>query len=108
MKPIRFCGRSLDVIRSFPETSKREAGYQLDRVQHGLEPIDWKPMPSIGSGVREIRIMQEGQYRVIYVTKFAEAIYVLHAFQKKTQKTRKQDIDTAKQALKQLQNEAER
>jgi phage-related protein len=108
VKPIRFCGRSLDVIRRFPEASKREAGYQLDRVQHGLEPIEWKPMPSIGSGVHEIRIMHKGQYRVIYVTKFAEAIYVLHAFQKKTQKTRKQDIDTAKQALKQLQNEAER
>jgi phage-related protein len=61
-------------------------------------------MPAIGSGVREIRIMHEGQYRVIYVTKFADAIYVLHAFQKKTQKPRKQDIDAAKQALKQLQN----
>jgi phage-related protein len=105
MKPIRFCGRSLDAIRSFPEAAKREAGYQLDRVQHGFDPIDWKPMTSIGSGVREIRIMHEGQYRVIYVAKFIEAVYVLHAFQKKTQKTRKQDIDTAKQALKQLQNE---
>ena len=108
MKPIRFCGRSLDVICSFPVVAKRETGYQLDRVQHGFEPVDWKPMPSIGSGVREIRIIHEGQYRVIYVAKFAEAVYVLHAFQKKTQKTRKQDIDTAKQALKQLQNEEER
>ncbi len=62
-------------------------------------------MPSIGSGVREIRIMHGGQYRVIYVAKFADAVYVLHAFQKKTQKTRKQDIDAARQALKQLQNE---
>jgi len=105
MKHIRFRGRSLEVIRSFPAAAKRETGYQLDRVQHELEPTDWKPMPSIGSGVREIRIMHEGQYRVIYVTKFADAIYVLHAFQKKTQKTRKQDIDAAKQALKQLQSE---
>ena len=105
MKDIRFCGRSLDVLRGFPAEAKREAGYQLDRVQHGLEPTEWKPMPSIGSGVREIRIMHENQYRVIYVAKFADAVYVLHAFQKKTQKTRKQDIDAAKQALKQLLNE---
>ena len=105
MKDIRFCGRSLEVLRSFPAVAKREAGYQLDPVQHGLEPTDWKPMPSIGSGVREIRIMHEGQFRVIYIAKFADAVYVLHAFQKKTRKTRKQDIDAAKQALKQLQNE---
>jgi len=104
MKDIRFCGRSLDLLRSFPAEAKRDAGHQLDRVQHGLEPTDWKPMPSIASGVREIRIMHEGQYRVIYVTKFEDAIYVLHAFQKKTQKTRKQDIDAAKQALRQLHN----
>ena len=105
MKDIQFCGRSLNALRGFPAGAKRDAGYQLDRVQHGLEPTDWKPMPSIGSGVREIRIMHEGQYRVIYVAKFADTVYVLHAFQKKTQKTRKQDIDAAKQALKQLQNE---
>ena len=105
MKHIRFCGRSLEAIRSFPAAAKRETGYQLDRVQHELEPTDWKPMPSIGSGVREIRIMHEGQYRVIYVTKFADAICVLHAFQKKTQKTRKQDIEAARQALKLLQSE---
>lgn len=105
MKDIRFCGRSLEALRRFPAVAKREAGYQLDRVQHGLEPTDWKPMPSIGSGVREIRIMHEGQYRVIYVAKFADAVYVLHAFQKKTQKTRKQDIDAAKQTLKQILKE---
>ena len=102
MKGIRFCGRSLGVLRGFPADAKREAGYQLDRIQRGLEPTDWKPMPSIGSGVREIRIMHEGQYRVIYVAKFADAVYVLHAFQKKIQRTRKQDIDTARQALKRL------
>ena len=105
MKGIRFCGRSFDVPRGFPADAKREAGYQLDRVQHGLEPTDWKPMPSIGSGVREIRIMHEGQFRVVYVASFADAVYVLHAFHKKTRKTRKQDIDAAKQALKQLLNE---
>jgi phage-related protein len=102
VKDIRFCGRSLEALRSFQATAKREAGYQLDRVQHGLEPADWKPMPSIGPGVREIRIMHEGQFRVIYIAKLADAVYVLHAFQKKTQKTRKQDIDAATHALKQL------
>ena len=106
MKDIEFCGRSRDVLRGFPADARREAGYQLDRVQQGLEPTDWKPMPAIGSGVREIRIMHKGQYRVIYVAKFAGAIYVLHAFQKTTQKTRKADLDAAKQALKQLLNEA--
>jgi phage-related protein len=103
MKDIQFIGRSLESIRDFPDVAKREAGYQLDRVQHGLDPIDWKPMSSIGPGVREIRIKHEGQYRVIYIAKFEEAIYVLHAFQKKTQKTNKQDIDAAKRALKTLQ-----
>ena len=106
MKAIRFCGRSLSVIRGFPTAAKLETGYQLDRVQHGLEPTDWKPMPSVGPGVREIRIMHEGQYRVIYVTKYADAICVLHAFQKKTQKTKKHDIETARLALRQLRNEA--
>jgi phage-related protein len=105
MKEIRFCGYSLDVLRSFPVAAKREAGYQLDRVQQGLDPTDWKPMPSIDTGVREIRIMHEGQYRLIYVARFVDTVYVLHAFQKKTQKTRKQDIDAAKLPLRQLLNE---
>jgi len=105
MKDIRFCGRSLDMLRAFPADAKREAGYQLDRVQRGLEPTDWKPMPSIGSGVREIRIAYMGQYRVIYVATFVEAVCVLHTFQKKTQKTRKQDVEAAKRALKWLLKE---
>jgi phage-related protein len=102
MKPIEFCGRSLEVVRQFPAAVKRESGYQLDRVQHGLDPQDWKPMASIGAGVREIRIQDQGQYRIIYVAKFSDAIYVLHAFQKKTQKTRKTDIDTAKREYEAL------
>ena len=105
MKDIHFCGRSLEVLRGFSVEVKREAGYQLDRVQRGLEPTDWKAMPTIGSGVREIRISHEGQYRVIYVAKFVEAIYVLHVFQKKSQKTSKRDIDVARQAVKLLLNE---
>ena len=87
-------------VCEFPAQAKREAGHKLDRVQRGLDPTDWKPMTSVGQGVREIRIRQEGQYRVIYVASFAENVYVLHAFQKKTRKTSKQDLDVAKRALK--------
>ena len=102
MKGIEFLGAALKTVREFPALSKREAGLQLDRVQRGLDPTDWKPMKSVGQGVREIRIQHEGQYRVIYVASFEKRVYVLHAFQKKTQKTSKQDLDTAKRALKEV------
>lgn len=103
MKDIIFAGYSLDEIRNFPQEVKREAGYELDKVQKGMEPTNWKSMPSVGSGVTEIRIKDiSGIYRVMYVAKFEEAIYVLHAFQKKTQKTTQQDINITKQALKQI------
>lgn len=91
-------GTSLKRVREFPALAKREAGHQLDRVQRGLDPTDWKPMKSVGHGVREIRIQYEGQYRVIYVASFEEKVYVLHAFEKKTQKTGRQDLDAAKRA----------
>ncbi|MES9971538.1 MAG: type II toxin-antitoxin system RelE/ParE family toxin [Candidatus Thiodiazotropha sp.] len=99
MKGIVFVGKSLEVIRVFPDDVKQEAGYQLDRVQRGFDPTDWKPMTSIGQGVREIRIQVQGQWRVIYIAKFDEAIYVLHAFRKKAQKTPRPDIEAAKRAL---------
>ena len=102
MKPVEFTGKTLEIIREFPDTARREAGHQLDRLQRGLEPLDWKPMPSVGIGVREIRIQQEGQFRVIYIAKFSEAIYVLHAFTKKTQKTSQRDLEMANKALKEL------
>ena len=100
MNPIEFCGRSLETIRNFPVAVKRDAGHQLDRVQRGLNPLDWKPMPTIGKGVREIRLRDNGQYRVIFLAKFETKVYVLHAFQKKSQKMRKQDIFIAQLALK--------
>jgi len=102
MKDIEFLGRFLQAICGFPTDAKREAGHQLDRVQNGREPNDWKPMTSIGRGVREIRIQDKGQYRVMYVAQYLDAVYVLHAFQKKTQKTNKKDIDTAKRELQKL------
>ena len=78
-------GKILRSLREFPDDAKRDAGYQLDRVQHGLQPEDFKPMPTIGKGVEEIRVRDDtGAYRVIYTARLADAVYVLHAFQKKT------------------------
>jgi phage-related protein len=103
MKPIRFLGDSLKALREFPKDARQDAGYQLDRVQNGRAPDDFKPMPSIGKGVEEIRIRDEsGAYRVVYTARLEDAVYVLHAFQKKTQATAKHDIATAKQRLAQL------
>lgn len=97
MKPIRFLGDSLTCLREFDADAKQDAGYQLDKVQRGEQPDDFKSMPSIGKGVEEIRIWDEsGAYRVVYTARLADAIYVLHAFQKKTQATAKRDIDLAK------------
>jgi phage-related protein/predicted XRE-type DNA-binding protein len=101
VKPIAFLGGSLDDLRSFPSDARREAGYQLDRVQRGLDPDDWRSMPSIGAGVREIRVRERaGAFRVIYVATFADAVYVLHAFQKKTRQTAKRDVDLAASRLR--------
>jgi phage-related protein len=106
MKTIRFRGSALGDLRAFPETARREAGYQLDKVQHEQMPTDWKPMGTIGKGVQEIRIRDEsGAFRVIYVAKFSDAIYVLHCFQKKTQKTSKADIDLAAKRYSDLMKE---
>lgn len=85
MKPVCFLGQSLASLREFPEEARQDAGYQLDRVQRGQRPGDFKPMPAIGKAVEELRVRDEGgTYRVIYVARLADAVYVLHAFQKKT------------------------
>ena len=103
MKPVEFCGDSIDALRAFPEGAKREAGYQIDKVQHGEEPDDWKPMKTIGAGVKEIRIRDEaGAFRVIYLAKLADAVYVLHCFQKRTEQTSGRDIDLARKRYKEL------
>jgi len=94
---------------TFPETARREAGYQLGRVQNGLEPDDFKPMPAVGSGAQEIRIKEEsGIFRVLYAAKFEDAVYVLHCFQKKTQRTAKNDIDLARRRYAEINKERER
>ena len=105
-KPIEFCGSALADLARFPVTARREAGFQLYQVQEGCDPDEWKPMNTIGEGVREIRIREkDGAVRVIYVAKFADAIYVLHCFQKKTQKTSPEDIAQAARRYKHLMQE---
>ncbi len=103
MKVLTFCSNSLRDLRAFPDAVRREAGYQLEKVQNAQPPFDWKPMPTIGKGVQEIRVRDEsGAFRVIYVARFADAVYVLHCFQKKTQKTGKTDLDLATQRYRDL------
>jgi phage-related protein len=103
MKRQSFFAGSRNDYMDFPASIRNKAGFQLDRVQRGLDPEDWKPMTSIGTGVREVRVRDEaGVSRVIYVATFAEAVFVLHAFQKKTQQTAKRDIDLATQRFKDL------
>ncbi len=103
MKDLVFLGDSRDRLRDFPEEARRTAGFQLRRVQQGLEPDDWKPMATIGPGVREVRVREGGgAFRVIYVALIADAVHVLHAFQKKSQKTPKPDLDLAARRLRAL------
>jgi phage-related protein len=103
MKPLRFLGDSLIRLREFPEDARHDAGFQLEQVQRGEQPADFKPMAGIGKGVEEIRIRDDsGIYRVIYTARLAEAVYVLHAFQKKTQATSRRDIEIAKERFMQL------
>lgn len=106
LKPVEFRGTALDDLRAFPLAARREAGYQLDQVQHGHAPDDWKPMSTVGQGVKEIRIRDaSGAFRVIYVAKLAGAVYVLHCFQKKTGKTSKADLDLAAKRYRDLLKE---
>lgn len=103
IRPIVFLGDSLDRLREFPAGARAAAGVQLHRVQLWLDPGDWKPMSSVGPGVREIRIREDdGAFRVLYVTRFEDAIYVLHAFQKRTERTTKHDLTLASDRLRSI------
>ena len=97
-----WLGSSRRDIRAFPTVARRRSGFQLRRVQHGLDPDDWKPMTSVGSGVREIRITTELAHRVFYVATFDEAVYVLHAFEKRTRKTPPQEMKLARDRYRAL------
>lgn len=109
IKPVEFRGGSLNDLRAFPEIARREAGHQLDRVQRGLEPGDWKPVKAVGKGVREIRIWETaGTFRVFYIASLADAVYVLHCFKKTTQQTSRSDIDLVATRYKALLRELSR
>ena len=100
---LEFRGRSLDDFRAFPASARQQAGYQLDRAQQGREPIDWKPIQTVGAGVKEIRIRDDsGAFRVLYVAKLAEVVFVLHCFQKKGQETSRRDLDRAGKRYREL------
>ncbi len=102
MKRVEFIGSSLDDLRDFPAEARRHAGFELYAVQRGLEPSDWKPMKEVGAGVREIRVRVLGEWRIIYVASLGDAVYVLHAFQKRSRKTKQEDIELARRRYQQL------
>lgn len=105
MRPVVWLGDSRIEVRSFAPEARQRAGQELRRVQDGGLPIDWKPMPVIGLGVNEIRVRIGGAYRVIYLAKFAEAVYVLHAFEKKSRKTARPDVEVARRRYRDLMRE---
>lgn len=108
-KDLVFRGSSLADLRSFPLEARREAGFQLDKVQQGKEPDDWKPFEQVGSGAKEIRVSSDDKaYRVLYVAKFGDAVYVLHCFQKTTQQTSKRDKELAEKRYRELDQELKR
>ena len=102
LKALVWLGSSRANVRHFPRDARQRTGYELYLVQSGLQPSDWKSMPSIGAGVQEIRVHTGLEHRVFYVAKFEEAIYVLHAFEKKSRKTPKDDLELAKSRLSEL------
>ncbi|CAD9219880.1 Phage-related protein [Burkholderia cenocepacia] len=108
-KPVVFVGSAPADLRGFPLPARREAGHQIDQVQRGLAPDDWKPMRTIGVGVREIRLRDaSGAFRIVYVATFTEAVYVLHCFRKQSSRTNKTDIDLAARRYRTLMMELKR
>lgn len=104
-RPLLWLGSSRKDVRAFPVAARRKVGHELDLLQQGLEPTDWKPFVTIGDGVSELRVRADGAFRVIYVAKFSDGIHVLHAFQKKTQRTSHLDIELARKRFRQLANQ---
>jgi phage-related protein len=102
MKPLFWAGSALQDLRAFPEDARGIAGHELHLVQQELEPDDWKAMTSVGPGVYELRIRTAAEHRVFYVAKFAEGVYVLHAFQKKTQQTAQRDLELARERYREV------
>ncbi len=107
-KPLVWIGDSLERVRSFAPTARHRIGFELWEVQQGNAPSDWKPMTTVGTGVQELRVHSERAYRVLYVATFPEAIYVLHAFEKRSRKTPDTDKDLARTRLRNLIRERDR
>jgi phage-related protein len=105
IKPLLWLGDSRRRVREFPHEARQRIGFEMWEVQQGREPSDWKPMPAVGKGVNEVRVHVNGEYRVLYVAKFQETVYVLHVFQKKTQQTSKHDIEVARDRYRELLQE---
>src|SRR6266513_2229162 len=102
IKPVEWLGDSRERVRECSDEARGDVGFELWEVQQGKEPSDWKPMPTIGLGVNEIRVRAGNAYRLIYVARFSEAVYVLHAFEKKSRKTSKSDVALARNRFKTL------
>lgn len=104
MKPVEWLGDSRKVIQQFPAEARQRTGVELYAVQLGENPSDWKPMPTVGPGANELRIHAGNEYRVIYLARFPEAVYVVHAFVKKTRQTPKPEIELAARRYRELLN----
>jgi len=105
LKPVTWVGSAKRDLLACSTAVTRAAGRELERVQRGADPIDWKPMPTIGRGVREIRVHSEGEVRVFYVATFPEGVYVLHVFQKKTRQTARGDVALGQQRYRTMMRE---
>jgi len=101
-KPLLWLGTSRTDVRTFPAVARRLAGFQLRRVQQGLDPNDWKPISAVGPGVRELRIRVGDAYRVFYIATFDEGVYIIHAFAKKARKTPRRDIEIGRERFRAL------
>jgi phage-related protein len=101
-KDLDWLGDAKEAVSGFPEAVRQDVGHQLWLVQEGHPPTDWKPMSNVGAGVMELRLHHDNEYRVMYVAKFVEAVYVIHAFEKKTQRTSQKDLKLAEQRYRQL------
>ncbi len=109
MKPVRFIGSAKDDLSAFPKSARTRSGHELFMVQAGRDPDDWKPVSTVGPGAREIRVRDAtGAFRVVYVARFEDAVYVLHAFQKKSRKTSREDLELARRRYREARLMAER
>ncbi len=109
MSDLYWCGSSLGDLRAFPKSAKISLGREIDRLEHGALPINYKPLKSLGkgiTGVYEIRTSDDGKiYRVAYVAKFGDDIVILHCWNKKTQTTSESDKKLIVKRYREFQEE---